>query len=49
MKERRVILMNEPVFDSYFYDEQAFNLHDAAYKPLKQAQAPATPLNIPPL
>ncbi len=41
--------MNEPVFDSYFYDEQAFNLHDAAYKPLKQAQAPATPLNIPPL
>ena len=41
--------MNEPVFDSYFYDEQAFNLHDAAYKPLKQAQAPATSLNIPPL
>ena len=41
--------MNEPVYDSYFYDERAFNLHDAAYKPLKKAKAPVTPLNIPPL
>ena len=41
--------MNKVPYDSYFYDETAFNTQDRAYHPLQVADAPKMPLRIPPL
>ncbi|PWF99879.1 multicopper oxidase family protein [Levilactobacillus bambusae] len=41
--------MTQKVYDSYFFNEAAFNTHDEAYIPLEPANVAPQPLNIPPL
>ena len=36
-------------YTDYFFDEPAFDLHDGGYVPLEVSDAPAKPLNVPPL
>lgn len=41
--------MTETVTTDYFFDEKAFDKQDGAYIPLRVADAPEKPLNVPPL
>lgn len=41
--------MDNQVIDHYFFDEPAYDYHDRGYVPLKVADAPEKPLNIPAL
>ena len=41
--------MAEEVINNYFYDEAAYDYHDAGYVPLEEPQTKQRPLNIPDL